>query len=66
MMLEFRNPIHVIVKETNEEGFAIYVRDNGTFENDVWCVALKDKGIIRHYLSNQIVVYQNLTFGIKK
>jgi len=66
MMLEFKNPIHVVVKDTNEDGYAIYVTNAGTYENDVWCVVLKSGGTIRHYLTNQLVVHQNLTFGIKK
>lgn len=62
---EFKNPIPVVV-EGNKDGYAIYVRDSGTFENDVWCVALCDSGIVRHYLSDQIKMYANATFGIKK
>jgi hypothetical protein len=62
---EFINPIPVIVEE-NKEGIAIYVRDNGTFDNDCWCVVLKEGGTVRHYLSNQIKVHHNATYNIKK
>ena len=65
MMLEFRNPIPVIVEE-NKEGYAIYVTSGGTFENDIWCVVLCEGGIVRHYLSSQIRVHYNMTFEIKK
>ena len=65
MMLEFRHPIPVIV-ENDKEGYAIYVTNSGTFENDVWCVALCEGGYIRHYTSDQVKMYINATFGIKK
>jgi hypothetical protein len=65
-MLEFKNPIPVIVIEGNKEGYAIYVVNNGQFENDVWCVVLCDGGLVRHYLSDQILIHTNATYGIKK
>lgn len=65
MMLEFQKPIPVVV-EGNKEGYAIYVTNGGTFENDIWCVVLCDGGIVRHYNSSQIKIYQNETFYIKK
>ena len=43
MMLEFQKPIPVVV-EGNKEGYAIYVTNGGTFENDIWCVVLCDGG----------------------
>lgn len=64
-MLEFSNPIPVVV-EGDKDGYAIYVTSGGTFENDVWCVVLCEGGIVRHYRSDQIRVYFNSTFGIKK
>lgn len=64
MMLEFQNPIPVVTE--HGEGYAIYVRDGSTFENDCWAVVLCDGGLVRHYLSNQITIYFNSTFGINK
>jgi hypothetical protein len=64
-MLEFRNPIPVVV-ENDRDGYAIYVTNGGSFENDVWCVVLCDGGEVRHYLSNQIRIYTNATLDIKK
>lgn len=64
-MLEFKKPIPVII-EDNKEGYAIYVTNSGTFENDVWCVVHCDGGIVRHYSSDQIRIYKNETFNIKK
>lgn len=65
MILEFKNPIPVIV-EQNTEGYAIYVRDGDQWNNDVWAVVHCDGGIVRHYLSNQIRIQANATYGIKK
>ena len=64
-MLEFNNPIPVIV-ETDKEGYAIYVTNGSTFENDVWCVVHCDSGIVRHYRSDQLKIHQNGTFNIEK
>ena len=63
-MLEFKNPIQVIV-ENNKEGYALFVRDGGTLENDIWCVILCEGGIVRHYRSDQIKIHFNATFDIK-
>ena len=64
-MLEFKHPIPVII-EDGKEGYAIYVTNGGQFENDVWCVALCDGGIVRHYRTDQIKLYANSTFDINK
>lgn len=64
-MLEFRNPIPVIV-EQNKEGYAIYVTYSGTFENDLWCVVHCAGGIVRHYRTDQIKIHTSGTFGIKQ
>lgn len=64
-MLEFKKPIPVIV-EGNKKGFAVYVCNNGMFENDVWCVVHNEGGIVRHYLSNQIKIEFNATYNIEK
>lgn len=65
-MLEFSKPIPVMVINTKENGYAIYVNDGGTYENDIWCVVLENGGYIRHYRSDQIVIHANATFDIKK
>ena len=64
-MLEFKNPIPVVV-ENDKEGYAIYVTNGGQFENNIWCVVHCSSGIIRHYRSDQIRMYYNSTFGITK
>lgn len=63
MMLEFRNPIPVLTPIG--EGYAIYVTNSGTFENDIWAVALIKGGHIKHFRSDQICVYKNFTFDIE-
>ena len=64
MILEFKNPIPVILKETNELGYALYIVNSGMLENDVWTIVLKNGGDIRHCLSNQIKIVKNKTFNI--
>jgi hypothetical protein len=64
-MLEFGKPIPVIV-EGDKEGYAIYVTNGGAFENDIWCVALCDGGIVRHYRTDQIRLHNNATLDLKK
>lgn len=65
MMLEFSSPVPVVV-EDNKEGYALYVTNSGILENDIWCVALCEGGIVRHYRSDQIRIHFNATFGIQK
>jgi hypothetical protein len=48
------------------DGYAIYVETSGMFENDVWTVCLCEDGSIKHFCSNQVRMYQNATFDIKK
>lgn len=64
-MLEFANPIPVIVEGT-KEGYAIYATNGGQFENDIWCVVHCLGGIVRHYRTDQIKIHKNSTFNIVK
>lgn len=63
MICEFRNPLPVITPIGG--GYAVYVRDSGTFENDVWTVILEDGGMIRHFRTDQLKAYKNATFDIE-
>lgn len=63
-MLEFKKPIPVIIE--GKEGYALYVTEGGTLENDIWCVVHCEGGIVRHYRSDQIKIHENGTFDIKK
>jgi hypothetical protein len=62
-MLEFKKPIPVVV-EGDKDGYALYVSNGGSFENDLWCVVLCDGGFVRHYRSDQIRMYYNATLDI--
>jgi hypothetical protein len=63
-MLEFKNPIPVVTPLG--DGYAIYVSNSGSFENDIWAVALCNGGDIRHFRSDQIKIHINGTLGIIK
>jgi hypothetical protein len=63
-MLEFRKPIPVIIKHLNEEGYALYCESGGLLENDVWTVVHCKGGIIRHYTTEQLLIYKNGTYEI--
>jgi hypothetical protein len=63
MFLEFRNPIPV-----NTEigyGWLMYVRDGGTWSNDIFAVVLEKDGVIRHMRTDQFSLLKNDTFDIE-
>mgnify|MGYP003342904131 CR=1 FL=1 len=62
MIHEFRNPLPVTTPLG--DGYALYVRDGGTWENDVFAVVMSSGGQILHFRSDQIRVWKNGTFGI--
>ena len=62
MIHEFRNPLPVVTPKG--DGYAIYVRDGGTWENDIFAVVMCVDGQILHFQSSQIRVWKNGTFGI--
>lgn len=62
MMLEFKQPIPVITP--HGDGYAIYVSNSYTWDNDVWAVASCEDGQIRHYNTLQLKISPNHTFGI--
>ena len=45
-------------------GYAIYARDGGSFENDIWTVVLETGGQILHFRTDQVKMYKNATFDI--
>jgi hypothetical protein len=65
MIHEFLHPIPVIIKETKQTAYAIYVVSSGTFENDIWTVAVCDTSQILHCTTDQLLMYKNKTFGIE-
>jgi hypothetical protein len=63
MIYEFRNPMPV---ETElGYGMMIYVRDGGTFANDVFAIVLDNDGVIRHFTTDQFKLVRNDTFDIR-
>lgn len=62
-MLEFKKPLPVITP--HGDGYAIYVSNSGTFENDCWTIVLCESGEIKHYNTSQLKVCKNGTFDIK-
>ena len=58
---EFQNPIPVLTQLG--PGYMLYVRDGGTWENDIFAIVHED-GSIRHFRSDQIKIWKNLTFGL--
>jgi hypothetical protein len=46
-------------------GMLIYVRDGGTFSNDVFAIVLDKDGVLRHFTSDQFKFVRNDTFGIR-
>jgi hypothetical protein len=63
MIHEFRNPIPVTTPLG--DGLLIYVRDGGTFCNDIFAVVLECDGVIRHMRTDQFSLLRNDTFDIK-
>lgn len=58
-------PIPVIV-EGDKKAYVLYVESGGQFENDIWTCVHCDGGIVRHYLTKDVMVEINATFGIEK
>ena len=46
-------------------GMLLYVRDGGTFSNDVFAVVMDKDGVIRHMTTDQFQLVRNDTFGIR-
>lgn len=63
MIYEFKNPI--LVNTPIGGGVILYVRDGGSFSNDIFAIVLESDGGIRHFRSDQFTVLENPTFDIK-
>jgi len=63
MIYEFRNPMPV--ETPLGYGMLVYVRDGGTFSNDVFAIVLQDGGL-RHMTSDQFRFLINNTFNIRE
>ena len=63
MFLEFRNPVPF--QTEIGYGWLMYVRDGGTWSNDIFAVVMEKDGVIRHMRTDQFKVLQNNTFDIE-
>lgn len=63
MIHEFRNPVPV--KTEIGYGWLMYVRDGGTFANDVFAVVMEKDGGIRHFRTEQFSLLPNPTCDIE-
>jgi hypothetical protein len=63
MIYEFRNPIPV--KTDIGYGYLLYVRDGGTYCNDIFAIVFEKDGVIRHLRTDQFAVLRNPTFDIE-
>lgn len=48
------------------DGYIWYIKQNGMLENDEVAVILNDGGEVKHFLTSQIKIWHNETYGIKK
>lgn len=64
MIYEFRNPMPV--ETPLGYGMLVYVRDGGTFANDVFAIVLEKDGVLRHMTSDQFKFLINNTFNIRE
>lgn len=45
-------------------GYILYVKWNGIYSNDEFCVVLSETGELRHFTTTQLRVEKNFTYGI--
>lgn len=64
MIHEFNKPIPCVCPLG--DGYVLYVKPNGLLENDEFAVILCNGGGIFHFLSTDIKIYHNQTYGINK
>lgn len=47
-------------------GVVIYITVNGSFQNDIWCIANKADGQLRHYQTIQLRLAETGVLGINE
>jgi len=62
----FPTPMPVVIRETKQEAYAIYLESGGQFENDIWTCVLCESGEILTCTIKQLTVHNNATYSIKK
>jgi hypothetical protein len=60
----FDQPIPVVTPLG--DGYALYVKSNGMLQDDEWCVTISDGGVVKHFLSKDVKIFHNATYGISK
>jgi hypothetical protein len=57
---------HMVIPVTTPigDGYILYITANGMYENDEITVVMKSNGQIRHFLSDQVKVWNNSTYRI--
>ena len=54
----------ILVETPLGRGQAIFLIDYGMHQNTCWVVALEEKGIIKHFDCNDVVMATNYTYGL--
>jgi len=63
-IFELKNPISCVTPLGN--AYIWYVKSNGFLENDEVTCILIESGQVRHFTTDQIKIWHNETYGIKK
>lgn len=64
MIFEPRNPIPCVTPLG--DAYILYIKPNGFLENDEVTCVLCDGGFIKHFTTDQIQIWNNLTYTILK
>lgn len=64
MIYEPQNPVKCVTPLG--DAFVWYIKTNGFLENDEVACILLNGGEVRHFTTNQIKIWQNGTYNIKK
>jgi len=54
------------VETPHGKGIVIYITIMGSFQNDIWCVANKQDGQIRHYQTIQLKLAETGVLGVNE
>jgi len=54
------------VLTTHGPGIVVYITVNGGFQNDIWCVANKKDGQLRHYETIQLKMSESGVLGMNE
>jgi len=63
-IFEPKNPVPCVTPLG--DAYIWYIKSNGFLENDEVACILLDSGQVRHFTTDQIKIWHNETYGIKK